>query len=389
MLTDADRLLLAAAAGGDPLTADQAAALARLLAGSAAARRLHDRLAADRRAVGGLPLLAAPSGFAGRVADRLVIVRPAVPARRGRGADWLPYVTAAVVLLAAGGVYLASRDRAGPPPVAKVADPLQPPPAKSEPTRPAMEPDPGPVAPPPAVAVETRPAAPELAPAPRVVEPPAVAAAGLLNRVPLPEEGLARLPVLSPVTALDAPAIQEQLLAELSHHPVARLDLFCADPARVVPVLRAAAEAVGLRVRTEPTAADRLKAKMPVGYAFYTEALTPAEAGKLLANLAGRQRGEAGAATAHLSAAGAAETRELKELFGEPRKPAADKPAATIDQVMRRVNGPAPARPAILFAPDRPQAGSKELRAFADARGPRKPEAVPLLVVVRPSDAAE
>lgn len=400
MPTDADRLLLAAAAGGDPLTADQSAGLARLLAGSPPARLLLDRLAADRRGLAALPGRTAPFGFADDVLSNLVIVRPATTRPRlRRRATWLPYATAAVVLLAVfAGAYTVSGRRAGPTePVAK--SPVHPVLPEQPPVRPDR-PESGEPVPAPRPVPDTMTRVPalvrELAPQPRRLPDPDLVAAGLVSELQLPAELTARLPVLGPVSELDSPAVQAQLAGELAAHAVARLDLFCTDPLAAVTAVRAAAESRKLRVGIDTAAAERLKAKQPAAFALYTEAMTPSDVGRFLAALAVRQQPGGVLTTAHLTGASPADQRELKELVGgdhkRPAGPARDKPEATIDQVLKKVgNSPAARRPAFLFATApvaaRPAPASKELRAFIDARGERKPGTVPLLVVIRYADA--
>ena len=388
MLTDSDRLLIAAATDG-PVPPEQAAPLARLLATSSAARLLATELVADRRRLAELPRLAAPAGFAGQMDADLPIIRPSLPLVVSRRPAWLPYATAAGVFLAlAAGAYQLTgrRDQpgpavaAGPPPTVRIAPARA---TRPEPL-PVPQPDPEPV---PVIAARTVPTTSELAPAPRPVGPPALFAAGLFREIEPPAEVSARLPLLSPVGDLDTADVRTRTVATWGSSPAVRLDLFVPDVSAALPAVQAVAKACGWTVSTDATAQALLKAKQPATFALYADAVTAEDGGQLLAGLAAEQRGGTKLGHAHLSAASPADLREMKDLLGGEAKPPArpTKDDSTIGQVVKQFAGK---RPALLFAvspPDGlPAVGSKEVRAFADSRIERKPGTIPLLVVVRP-----
>lgn len=228
----------------------------------------------------------------------------------------------------------------------------------------------------------------ELAPLPRPVTP-MLSAAGLFSEIAPPAEVVTRLPVLGPAADLDTAAAQAHITAELATLTTARIDLFSPDPVAALSHLQAAAASTGLSVGVDGVARDRIKTKHAGGFALYTEAATATDVAKLLAKLAARlQQGAPLAATAHLAAAGVTDLRDLKDLFGEPKRTATRDPKddSTIGQVVKQLNGPAAKRPALVFALPRPAVGSKELRSFLDARGERKPDTVVLLIVVRSPD---
>ena len=385
MLTDPDRLLIAAAADGTATPAE-AVAVARLLAGSAAARTFAARLAADRRRLGALPRLAAPAEFADRVEAALPIIRPrpSAPARRWPG--WAPYAVAAGVFLAVGvGSFEFGRHTSRPAPVAAKGA-SRPAPSATVPTPPERLPFPRPAALPETEPVAVAPAPTESAPHPRAVPTPVVSAAGLLAEVPSPAEVSVRLPVLGPVAGFAGPDAAARVEGELAALAPARLDLFAPDVAAATQALQAVGQGVGLTVAVDEGVRERLKGRAAGLVALYTESLTPLDVGRLLAALANRDRAGPPLGHAHLTAAGPADLRDLKELFGEPRSARDRGDGSTIGQVLKQVGRPSKAgRPAVVFAWGGP--AGKQVRAFADARGERKPGTLPLLALVRSAEA--
>ena len=389
MLSDADKLLLAAALDGS-VPPDQATALARLLAGSAAARALAAELTTDCRRLAGLPRLTAPAGFAARVDLALPIIRPTHPLPDRRRPAWLPYATAAGVFVGITALAYQFADRParpGLPPVAK-APPRPKQPITAPGPNPDQEPTPQPADEPAVVADRHTPPPHELAPTPRPATAPDLLAAGLLREIEPPAEVAARLPLLGPVGDLDSVRGQTQVQA-IWATPAGRLDLFVPDLGTAVPAVLAVARSCGWAVGTDPAAQALLKAKQPGTFALYADAVTADEGRKFLAGLAAQQRDGTKLGTAHLSAAGTTDLREMRELFGGDPRPAAReaKDDSTIGQVVKQLT---PRRPALLFAlapsAARPPVASKEVRAFADSRGERGPDAIPLLVVIRATD---
>jgi hypothetical protein len=387
MLTDADKLLIAAAVDG-PLPPDQAAAYAHLLAHSAEARALAGRLDADRRGVASLPRWPAPAGLAAAVDARLPIIRLSQPLPETRRPAWLPYVTAAGLLFAAGfaGYQFAGSVPGRQPPVA-VKPPARPPLPRVS-SEPELAPEPQPAPEPAAVVERVEPKPSEVAPSPRPVAEPTLLAAGLFREIEPPAETVTRLPALGPVGELDSAEVRGRTSATWASAPAARLDLFVPDVLSAVVAVEAAAKSIGWSVSTEAAAQTLIRARQTGTFALYVDSLTGEEAGQFLAALAAQQRDGAKLGIAHLAAAGAVDLRELKELLGEapkPSRPAADD--STIGQVVKQLS---PKRPALLYAltppAARPPVGSKEVRVFAAGRGERKPGTIPLLVVIRPTD---
>ena len=391
MLTDADRLLVAAATDG-PLTPTDAERLGRLLVASPAARFFADQLAGDRRRLGELPHFVTPLGFAEDVLGALPIIVPARPVERPRRSAWLPVATAAGVLAAVGvltfqlagprrqpqvqqGVARATPARPTTPPASRVEVAPEPQPA----------PEPGPVV---AIAPAPTPET-EVAPPPRSADGPELFAAGLFTGIEPPAEVLARLPLLGPLADLDTPAGRAQATAAWATFSAARLDLFVADPAAAVPVVQEAAKSCGWAVVVDQAAQALVRARHPGTFAVYVDGLTAADGSTFLAALAAQQKGGAKLGPAHMSAFGATETKEVRDLLGEPKRAArVPNDSSTIGQVVKQL---APRHPALLFALSpaggRPGPASKEVRAFADGRGERLAGAIPLLLVVRAHEA--
>lgn len=390
MLTDADRLLIAAGVDG-PLPSEQAGQLARLLAASAEARVLAAALAADRQRLAGLPSLAAPFGFTEAIDAALPIVRPSTPQPAHRRPSWLPYVAAAAIFaaIAVGTYRLTARiDRSSP--AIATAPPVPPRlPESHQAKRVELLPLPRPVDEPPAVADRVVPVPTELAPAPRPVTAPTLFAAGLFREIEPPAEVTSRLPLLGPVSDLDSADYQTRAAAMWATLPAARIDLFAPDPASALPAVQAVAKTCGWVVATDPGVTAVHKSKQPGTFALYLDAVPADNGGRFLAGLAAQQRGGGKLGSVHLSAAGSADLRELRDLFGGDVKPTAraTKSDSTIGQVLKQLT---PRRPALLYAISpsiaRPAAGSKEVRAFADGRSERKPGNIPLLIVVRAAD---
>jgi hypothetical protein len=412
MLTDADRQLITAAVDGELSPAD-AAAFRALVARSAEASALYERLADHARRLGALPRAAAPASLAPAVLARVSEqpqAEPASPRVRfaTRRVGWLPYVVAASLLLAvaAGSFWLSLR------PAANQADgyaekrlpPVEPP--HSSPARPAetfVEQLPAPHAPtPPDTRFAVRPApavrVPEAIPSPRTVGGGDQVFFPPIETTPL-ESVQVRLPFLANVADLDQKDAQKRVRAELNHAPAFRLDLFTRDVHQAASVFQSAARSAGVTVTVDKFARDRTRKKLPAAWAIYTESLTADEIAQLLAKLAARSRaGKTAAFTiGHLVPAQAAEQKDLRDLLGvevgllKRVKPATGPKSiadGTADQLAAALRKGGKSAILLTYLPvvgRTTPAASKEVRAFLERRGDRKPDAVPLLIVIRPA----
>lgn len=401
-MTSDDLLHLLTAAVDGELTPAEAARFDRLLAESADARTRYARLKADRRRLQALPRALAPDGLRQRVLANLPATTPRPPRglpRRSVAALGLAASVAAAVSVS---VWLAARKPT-------TADVVARPPAPKPFTRPplpkadrpvpalALAPAPRPAA---EVAVRSEPPTPLDIP-PRLVEREVNAFPPVLTAQPL-DLVRVRVPFLARLADLDREDVRQTLADELGRAGAFRVDLFTKDVGRGVELLQAAAREAGVTVQTDAGAVDRLKRRQATAYVLYTEALTTAEVGGLLARLAAGDAAAPARAfeTVHLAPAGPAESKDGKDLFGvDPlpgRKaagPGADgdpQPlsAGTADQVTRQLAGKGADKPGVLLTYHpvtlrTPPTQSREAKQFLDARGPRKPGSVPVLVVVR------
>jgi hypothetical protein len=419
MLPDDVLRLVTAAVDGELTPAEEARAR-RLLDRSPEAYTLFRRLQADRARVRALPITPPPAGLH----DRIMAALPPAPvpcaapgaSPAARKPDRRPVwvgLAAAVAVAAGVGVFLANRPVNRPDQVAH-----QTPPPKSP--RPVRVGEPRPV---PAV-VDPRP--PEPVPGPgqggtvAAAPPPGPAA---IEVAPRPvERDLSAFPPLAPpggfdlarpwVPPLVAAAdlgrddVRQRLADALARDPAVRVELFSKDPARAVELFQAAAKAAGLTVHADAVTGERLKRRQQVVYLAYTEGLTPARIGDLLARMV---EADAAApprvlAALHLPPVGPADARELKDVLGVDvglpgRRPAAGPPApadpmplsaGTADQLAKNLTAKDGDRPAVLVtlgpSAARTSPASAEVRQFLARRGDRNPGTVQLLFVVRPSN---
>lgn len=400
-MTSDDLLPLLTAAVDGELTPAEAARFDRLLAESADACGRYARLKADRRRLQGLPQALAPDGLRARVLAALPVAtpRPArTPPRRTVAALGL---AAAVSVAVSVSVFLAARkppatgDVAGrsPRPKATERPVLRPPQPKAD----ALAPAPRPAAE--AVAVAPGPVLLDVPPRPVVRE---VDAFPPLPAAVLPDPIRVRVPFLARLADLGREDARQTLADELGRGGAVRVDLFTKDVGRGVELLQSAAREAGVTVQADAGVGDKLKRRLGTAYLLYTEALTAAEVGDLLAKLAaGDAAGPTRAFDAvHVVPAGPAEAKDGRDLFGVdpfPGRKAAGKgadgdpqplSAGTADEVVRRVAGKGADKPAVLVAyhpvaQRTPPAKSGEVKQYLDTRGPRKPGMVPVLVVVR------
>jgi anti-sigma factor RsiW len=443
----ADQLELMTAAVDGELSATEAAALRRLLAGSPQARALFAKLKADSERVRALPRTAPPADLQKKILARLAtaparpLATPAKPrqpeprpTRRGVPA-WVPVAAAASVLLCvtAGSFAFFNAQTKAPTakaknswsdvlPAAQESSPAVPSPTASAPQQGArpnadaavlLNVSPVPPLPPP------RPVTPETivaAPPPRSTQPDLIGSAILDPPQPL-DFVQAWVPFLRMVADLDRDDIRQELIDELRHgEPAFRLDLFVRDTARGAEVFQNAAKAAGLTVFADATTLERLKKKQIASVVIYTESLTATELSALFAKLCAEDMKFSPRVcdSLHATPAVRADEIELKSILGTDvglfkralgasgsvgtgQGERGDKPvsAATIDSVSKSLTTPAPKAGeqfAVLMtwqtthpmlARTSPTA-SAELKKYLEKRGPRKPNAVPAVIVIRP-----
>lgn len=408
MLTDADRELITAAVDG-ALDDRREPAFRALVADSAEAAGLFHQLQAHARRLRELRRLPAPLGLADDVRVRVRGLPDIIPSTRRRVVagrpSWLTYSVAASLFLAvtAGSFWYVGQ--AGREPEARALRRALPATTGGSETVAAVVPQGTPVeviAAPravTAVAVLPTPLFPEAAPTPR-----SVASGDVVGGSPAVESAAlttieVRLPLRATVADLDRADLTARVASELARDPAFRLDLFVHDPLRAAEVFQITAKAAGLDLVVDAAAQDRLKKKLPTSWAVYTEALSAEEIAGFLAQLAARTKAADPTpvfASAHLFPAQAPEQRDLRDLLGvdpglgKRTKAAVPKSVSsgTIDQVTSALQKTGD-KPAIFLsfhppAARMPAGASKEVKAYLEGRGERKPAAVPLMIVIRP-----
>lgn len=440
-MTAAQLQLLTAAVDGE-LTAPERRALRTLLASSDEAQETFAKLQADRARLRALPPVAPPADLHARILAKLAAAVPVQPrkarplagpahrAATARRMTWVPAAVAAGVLLC---VTLGSFAffRATNPqhqivkgswskvlPATEEAPASVPSPVPGRFDRPdpvgAVRVDVSPVPPVPTPR-QVPPAAVALAPAPRPINPDLIGSPLRLSLPPF-ERVEVKVPFLRPVADLGREDVADELLDAIGRDagpaPV-RFDLFVRDTARGVEVFQNAARASGLSVHADAATVEKLKRKQVQAAVVYTEALAPKELADLFAKLAAEDAkysprvGDA----LHVTAIARADELELKAVMGFDvglyKRPASAPPggagpdrvspgksvnADTIDRVVQSVSGAKPTdKPAVLLTwqttsantPRTNPTTSAELKQYLQKRGERKPNAVPVIVVIR------
>ncbi len=429
MLTEPEQLLLAAAVDGD-LPPTEAKALARLLAAKPDAVRLLARLNANAERVRALPRGRAPAHVLQNVMARVQPATPSTHRPPSRRPNWLPYLIAASVLLtfAAGSALFFRATTAAE--TEQAQSQLLPPPghtltfeleasdspralAKGGPTPEvnvtSSKPTDGDAAvakgdglPKETVVAKTLPdPTPPLTP--KQIE---LFGSGLMiDRKPLRKVEPA-LPVVFSALEADAADIAAKLKEEFARGGVCRLDLFSKNAAAAVEQLQAAAKAAGVNVFLDAATAEQLKKPAGVVFAVVIENCTADELTALLAAVSKGAGGTARASegvfgTAALLAADgsipttpskvATEGQMVKAMLGTdfvPAKPIVKSPDGkplsdgTLKEIVGSVKKSEKA--AVVVTPSLTTPKSGEVKQFLDKRGDRKPDSVPLLVLVRP-----
>ncbi|MBN9118695.1 MAG: hypothetical protein J0I06_05985 [Planctomycetes bacterium] len=265
-------------------------------------------------------------------------------------------------------------------------------------------------------------------PFPRPVVPEAVAVAPeprpaqhdlIGSRVlpPLPPFDLVqvRVPFLRTVAELDRDDTRQELADELARDPAFRIDLFVRDTARGVEVFQNAARSARLTVFADAVTIDKLKKKQVASVVIYTEGLTASELTALFAKVSAEDMKFTPRVcdALHATPIVRSDELELKQVLGVDVglfKRAAgatgsggtgqggnrEKPvsAETIDSVTATLTSPSaktgdPTAVLLTWQPTHPMIGrtppatSAELKQYLAKRGPRKPNAVPVVIVIR------
>lgn len=398
--------LLTAAVDGE-LSRAEKDRLRMLLAARKEAAALYQHLRNDAARIRKVPA-APPRSVANTVMARLpVVVVPHSRTLGSRSGRWLPVALAASVLFttamasywfldAEGHKAEAAAVREQLPAVpahvaADVPDPESVAVAYAKPSvdlqsgihKPAPQPNPVEIA-----------KAPEVAPLPRSADGDVLGARIILPTLPL--VGItARLNPIFDGQNLGALDVQNEILAQFKNDSAVRLDLFGKS---AYDVFAKAAKQQGIALSVDARAQEQIARKVPFTLAVYTEALTPAEAAALLAEM-GKNAGNGAVGRVHVIPASAVEAKETKDLFGADLQllKAPAKPSAAVDpkkpissDTLSRVTGAVAKAEktaiALAYAPSAnrtPPSQSKEIKDYLAKKGPRRPDTVALLFVFR------
>lgn len=427
MVPDDQLHLLTAAVDGE-LNPEEAVRLRRVLAASADARTLLARLQADRTRIRNLPTTTPPADLRDRILAKVnqaplpipqPVVEPAtnVPAplrHAHRFRSWVPLGVSASLLIGVSAASFLFFVRLGEQPSHNGGNAVA---ARNTitPHLPREDRNPSaPIHPGPGVDANFRADAPAVVPAPEpltgnreFVGPPFLPNNPVFTgpiRPPVKFEAVrARVPFLVPMTELERDDVRQQFAEELARDPSYRIDLFASDPNRAAEVFLTNARANGLAVFIDSAALDRIRRKQPGSFVIYTESLTPDEIRDLFGKLAADDARHSLKVfdTVHATAFHPADAKELRDVLGfdpglgngkrltpgpmtireQDPKPIS---AGTGDHVVKALGGPG-AKPAVMlsFSPRVNPMTSKELADYRARRGERKPNTIPVMIVIR------
>lgn len=427
----ADQTALITAAVDGTLSTTELRAFRKLLEASPEARALYAKLKSDRDRVRALPRVAPPADLHAKILAKLAtatpapVATPAKPRRyepSRRFSAWAPVAAAACLLFGVTAISFAyfnhqskataaaKNPYADALPAAQDSPVAVPSPAASAPLAiptadAAARLDVSPV--PPIAHPRPLPEALATAPEPRPVSPNFFAARPLPPIPPL-DFIKVRVPFLRTIAEFDRDDTRQELTDELGRDASFRFDLFVRDTARGAEVFQNAAKAAGMTVYADATTLDRLKKKQVASVAIYTESLTAAELTDLFAKLSAEDMKYSPRVcdSLHVTPVVGTDEKELKQLLGVDvglfkrvgsggagHGERGDKPvsANTIESVSKSLNGAAPKSgdaTAVLLTwhptvSRTNPALSKEVAQFKEKRGPRKPNAVPAIIVIR------
>ena len=401
------RHLLTAAIDG-ALTPAERKEAQRLVRESAEARALYLQLKRDSERLRRLRRYPAPPDLTDAVLaairDRKPTPLPPTRVRAPQWAGWMTIATAAGILLAvaAGSFLLFAPDKARRDRISTVV---------VGPTLPAPRPTPevGPMPRSvPADSLAARPTpGPELGPKPRQVEDPRLASP---EHPETPEIRAPQLPTIRHSTLFTLrqlpgdDAERARLLGDVKSDELIRLDLFTPTLPQGMELVLSALKARGVEVFIDGHAQDRRQKSPSTEFVVYTEAMTPAEMVQFLTALGSEDRRWPSAVFDTLVVAPflPKDLTKLSTLLGLPTvtkekvdisKPLPEGTAQQVADALSRMGGPGSSvaapkthKVAVVVAytsPNPSPATSKEIRQFVSRRGDRKPDAKPLMLVLR------
>jgi hypothetical protein len=403
------RHLLTAAVDG-ALTPAERKEAQRLVRESAEARALYLQLKRDSERLRALRRHPAPPDLVDvvldTIRDRKPTPLPPTRIRPGRWAGWMTVATAAGVMLAfaAGSFLLFGPDNGRPHGRidTEVVGPTLP--------APRLTPEVGPM--PRSIPGDSMANArlastgPELGPPPREVDPRLASPEHLetpdIRGLQLDTIRHSTLFTLRQLPGNDAE--QARLLGDVKNDELIRLDLFTPTLPQGTELVLAALKARGLEVFIDAHAQDRRQRSPATEFVVFTEAMTPAELVQFLTALGAEDRRWPSPIFDTLVVAPflPKDLTQLSTLLGLPtltkekvdiRRPLPEGTAQQVADALTRMGGPGSSAAApktnkvavmVAYTSANPSpATSKEIRQFFARRGDRKPDAKPLMLVLR------
>jgi len=434
MMTPDIRDLIAKAVDGSLTPAERKQAEG-VLKTSEPARALFAQLKADARALRDLPPIVPPADIAAGVMelirDRHLSPTPAPPRPKLSGLNWpvvtfwINVATAAGVLITIGvGSYLYYDAALRPAPrtngvdvAKKITKPGATPPREALPALPAAADSVEQELPAELVQAPTpAPAGPEQGPQPRMIDDTLLTAP---SGPPIPEisplniakHRVSRFVNLGDLLTTDAAhqKLQADIRADLKTDELIRMDLFCRDPKAAMELLANALRSRGCQPVADQHLTDRQKKKQTTEVVFFTDVFTPDEVYQLLGQIAQADKksggGEGQFDTLVIAPFLPADLDVLGRILGagaaiskmpKPRTPVDIRrplPEGTANHLAQSLSKMGSANPAAKterlafvggYSPVNPvPSQSKEIRQFIERRADKRPDAKPLMLVLR------
>jgi hypothetical protein len=256
----------------------------------------------------------------------------------------------------------------------------------------------------------------------RLPEPEAVAVAptprpvrnDILGARPLPathfDQVEIRLPFLKSIAEFDREDLREEFATELGRDPAFRIDLFTRNPARGVELFEKACKSAGVSLAIDATTMSLLQKRSVHAAVVYTESLTASDLATLMSKLAVEDAKVSPHVfdLLHATPISDLDAKDLRVILGvdpglykrlatdhrpgeKSERPDPTKPlsANTADQIVKSVTGQG--KSGVMLAwningRQFPQGTSPELKQFLSKRGERKPNVVPVIIVIRPGN---
>ena len=444
MMTPETRDLIARAIDGG-LSAAERKQLETVLRQDESARAFHNQLKQDALALRSLRVVAPPvniaEAVAGIIRDRNLTPtplppRPKVASSNANRGSWVNLATAAGLMLAvtAGSFFYFSSNLRAPhvryADVATARDTIKK--QTKTPDRPApsvntVQPESVETPVPETIVKAPAPVAPtvispEQGPSPRVVEDSILTARPEpmpeINALNIPRHRVSRFLNLTDLASADPVQVknQSEIRGELKADELVRLDLFCKDPRSALDQLSAALKARGATAIIDQHLTDRIKKKQTTEIVIFTDVLTPEEVFQLLGEMARNEmtaaNGEGQFDTLVVAPFLPADLDLLGRILGagavmpkvakskgpvDIRKPLPEGTANQLAQNLSKMGGgsgpvtttpPKPKNEKLAFVgsftpPNPAPAQSTEIKSFLERRADKRPDAKPLMLVLR------